>query len=305
MGKLCKSEFVVFSRETFGGNKMRKTILAIATTFLILAVQTLSPTDTSAKIATDNLLICGGCKTEYFLIKRLAEAFNAETGRTSVLGCVGNKNALESLIKGKIDFAFTCSNIDTLATKLNLSDTVKKSLKSIPLAIEPIVVVGHADNAVSNLSLEQLAEVFQGKVKNWKELGGQDIPVKLAHIVPEMESGMLPLFKELTVGTKGTLARATKTTLDPNELGQYIRTNPGAITFMPLGFYNNTFGELLSINGTPPNQENILNGDYDLVVRYYLTLKTEDSPRVNEFVNFSLSDMGKKIASKNHISVEQ
>lgn len=242
-----------------------------------------------------------GCKTEYFLLQELAAAYTAKNGTKLQLGNTGNKKAVELLMAKKIDFAFTCKTIGQLTSGLQLDPNGVDGWTSVPIAKDPIVVVTNPKNGVTGLSSAQLTEVFQGKATNWQEVGGSDLPILTAYINPELESGVVLLFKEFTVGEEGRLDDKGRLGENPSMLGNYVAMNPGGVTFMGLNSYQDKFGPILAIDGVTPSRENILNGAYKLAATYYLTLPAEKNMDVAAFVQFVQSEEGKAVIAKNFI----
>lgn len=255
----------------------------------------------TVRAAEVKVLQAAGCKTEYFLLQDLAKAYMDKTGTKLQLGSTGNKKALNLLMEKKIDFAFTCKTIDQLAKKLNLDPAVVGSWKSIPVAIDPIVVVANRENGAQNLTKDQLTSLFQGKIANWKELGGNDLPVKIAYMNPALESGVNLLFNEFTVGEGGTLAENAQLGDGPSNIGNYVSLTPGGVMFIGFNSYDEKYGDILSIDGVAPTRENILNGSYPLAASYYLTLAGDENTDVSEFINFVRSDEGIKAIEINFI----
>jgi len=253
---------------------------------------------------TQTTIIKGaGCKTEYFLLKDLAEAYKATTGNKLQLGNTGNKKAVNLMLEGKIDFTFTCKPIGKLTKGLKLNPNDVASWKSVAIAKDPIIIVSNPENGLQNLTKEQLTQLFQGKFSNWKELGGNDIPIELAYLSQNMESGVVLLFKEFTVGNNGNLAKKAMVADSPSKLGNFVSVTPGGVTYMAYNSYKEKYGQILQIDGITPTRENILNGAYGLAATYYLTLDGRMNSAVSDFVKFTTSPEGEKAIETNFISV--
>lgn len=284
---------------------MNRPSLAILYTVAVVFcfVTVLTPFKTVAD--NTNFIISAGCKTEYYLIKQLVDAYENETGKKVMLGGTGNKKAMAMMEDEKIDFAFTCKPISKLSKKLNIAPEIASGWKSIPLAKDPIVVVTNKDAGVESLTVGQLTEIFKGDIKNWKDVGGADLPIVVFHITPGMESGMLMLFKEFTVGLKGELTPDAKTIKDPKSLGRMVANVSGAVTFLPLAGYQSSNGNIVAINGVKPTTETVLSGQYSLSATYYLTIDKNSTKQVQDFVSFALSDTGRQITGRNFTPIAQ
>lgn len=272
---------------------------SIVALITFLGLLLLSPANLLA--ANSAQLTAAGCKTEHFLLIDLASAYKEKTGNSMRLGKTGNKQAVTLLLDNKVDFAYTCKPISKLTKKFNLDKAKISDWRSIPIAKDPIVVVSNVDNGVQNISVANLTRLFRGEVKNWQELGGKDLPVSIGYLSPEVESGVVLLFKEFTVGMNGVLdANGTKLD-DPAKLGGFVHATSGGITFMALNSYHKKHGDILKINNIEPSKENILNGKYKLSATYYLTVPEIKDTTLDDFVKFSQSKEGQTIISKNFI----
>jgi phosphate transport system substrate-binding protein len=259
----------------------------------------------AARAADPIVLQSAGCKTEYFLLQELAAAYSAKTGTKLQLGNTGNKKAVELLMDKKIDFAFTCKTIGQLTKGLKLDPNAVGGWTSIPVAKDPIVVVTNSKNGVTSLTTAQLTEIFQGKITNWKEVGGSDLPIHTAYMNPDLESGVVLLFKEFTMGEEGILDDKARLGDNPSMLGNYVSMTPGGVTFMGFNSYQEKFGPIMAIDGVVPNRENILNGGYKLAATYYLTLHGGENKDVAAFLQFVRSEDGKAVIGKNFIPFSQ
>lgn len=257
---------------------------------------------TGATWAADPIVLHSvGCKTEYFLLQELAAAYTAKEGTKLQLGNTGNKKAVDLLMDKKIDFAFTCKTIAQLTKGLELDPQAVSGWTSIPIAKDPIVVVTNPQNGVTGLTTAQLTEIFQGKASNWQDVGGNDLPILTAYINPDLESGVVLLFKEFTVGEDGKLDEKGRLGENPSMLGNYVSMTPGGVTFMGFNSYQDKFGPILAIDGVMPSPDNILNGAYKLAATYYLTLPGEEDKNVAAFLQYVQSEEGKAVIGKNFI----
>ena len=221
------------------------------------------------------------------------------------LGNTGNKKAVDLLLDQKIDFTFTCKPIQKLTKGLKLDPAAVSSWNSVAIAKDPIVVVSNTKNGIRSITSEQLKGLFQGNIANWKEIGGSDLPVRTAYMNPQLESGVVLLFKEFTVGNEGKLDEKALIGDGPSMLGNYVSVTPGAVTFMGFNSYREKYGDILEIDGVAPTRDNIFNGSYGLAATYYLTLDGRGSEAVADFVNFIKSEEGRKATDQNFISISE
>jgi len=169
-------------------------------------------------------------------------------------GKTGNKKAIMLLADGKLAFAYTCKPHAKLAKKFQLDPATTGNWVTTEIARDPVVVVVNPSCGVTNLSVDQLKAVFSGQVANWKEVGGADLPVVTAYLDDTVESGIVTVFKEVTVGAKSSLAADAKRFPSPSQLGHLVASEAGAVTFMGLNTYSDGYGQIVSVAGGEAEQ---------------------------------------------------
>ncbi len=227
-----------------------------------------------------------GCKTEHFLITHLAGPFEASTGQKIIPGPTGNKKAIMLFADGKLDFAYTCKHHSKLAKKFQIDAAVTTNWVSTVIARDPIVVVANPGVGIDNLTLDQLKAVFAGEVTNWSEVGGSSVAVATAYMGKSVESGVVTVFKETTIGKNGTLDPTGKTLPGPGPLGNYTATTPGGVTFMALNSYKPAYGQIVAIDGVTPEKEFIVQGVYPLSVTYHIVYNRENGAVAQAFLGY-------------------
>ncbi len=118
-------------------------------------------------------------------------------------------------------------------------------LRVIPMARDGIVMIVHPSNAVSQLSLAQIREIYSGKVTNWKDVGGPAQPIVL--IGRDAASGTREFFNSAIMGNTST----TPSMLEKNSNGAVkssVSPNPGAIGYVGMG-YVDTDGQAAQHHG--------------------------------------------------------
>ena len=89
------------------------------------------------------------------------------------LNKIFNPGGFDALKKGEIDLFITYANDEQVA---DIRQTVP-SLKQVTLHLEPLIFMVHTSNPVQNITMEQMRAMYEGKITNWKEVGGKDEPV--------------------------------------------------------------------------------------------------------------------------------
>lgn len=137
---------------------------------LLLAVQANSE-------ELDNTVITGaGAHFSWVIFDALKPELEERAGRPlklfgqeSMLGAGCNAGIKSAQMDQNISdsFGFVCC-------PLSDKEVEEKNLRVFPLALEPILILTHQDNPVSNISSQQARDIFSGKINNWQELGGKD-----------------------------------------------------------------------------------------------------------------------------------
>ena len=177
------------------------------------------------------------------------------------------------------------------------SRTLKEEEKAVDTAIEiardGLAVVVHKSNPVSNLTLEQIRMLFSGQIQNWKELGGNDIPVRL--IMREEGSGTREAFIKLVMG-KTIVSRKALVQESNGAVKELVRLDPAAVGYMSLGLVGEDLKSLY-VDGIEPSAKQVSSGKYRLSRPFLFVLKknTQLRPEAQEFIDFVISDEGQKI----------
>jgi len=171
-----------------------------------------------------------------------------------------------------------------------------KQVREVIVAYDAIAVVVNPNNKVSQLSRTQLEGIFTGKIKNWKEVGGDDM--KIIVYSRETSSGTYEFFKESVLKNKN-YASSVLSMPATGAIIQSVKQTKGAIGYVGLAYLNKEVKALkVSYNGktyVEPSVANAKNKTYPVVrpLYYYYELKKEK--KVKPYIDFVLSTEGQKI----------
>lgn len=167
-----------------------------------------------------------------------AEAYQTvEPTMTIAVSGGGSGTGITSLINGTADIANASRRMkdeEIAAARANGIEPVE-----IPVAVDAIAIIVNPQNPISQLTIDQLADVFTGRVTNWEDVGGNDEPIVL--VSRETNSGTHVYFLEEVIrkgDTKNTDIFAPQTLLMPSSVGitSEIGRNPHAIGYDGLGY---------------------------------------------------------------------
>jgi len=161
------------------------------------------------------------------------------------------------------------------------------------IAMDGVCVIVHPSNPVTALTTMQIRSIYQGKIKNWKEVGGPDLPIVI--ISRDTSSGTYETFHGLVMNKEKMAANTEYVPGNPQAHAR-VKTTAGAIGYVGLGFLDASV-KVLTVDGIKPTKQTIAKGKYP--VSRPLFLFTNGYPKlgsmVHEFCTFYLSEEGQEI----------
>ncbi|MCL2324757.1 MAG: phosphate ABC transporter substrate-binding protein [Actinomycetia bacterium] len=169
----------------------------------------------------------------------------------------------------------------------DLKDNEKKlGLEVIPIAHDGIAVVVNPANPVRNLTLAQLRDIYAGKITNWKEVGGDDVPITLVN--RDESSGTRDAFTKFVMGDTAFNLDAVVLP-GTGQVREVIRRTKGAVGYISEGFVNGQV-RALAVDGITPSPANIASEKYPLSRKLYFLVRKDLSPEAQGYVDYVLSD---------------
>lgn len=205
----------------------------------------------------------------------------------------GSGNGVKSLINGACNIA----NLSRFMKEGEFKSCVEKGVLPVAhvVAYDGLAVIVNPENKVGALTMEQVSDIYQGKITNWKQLGGDDMPIVI--VSRDTNSGTYETFNELVL-LKKPVAKNAEYVGSNGQARTRVNSTKGAIAYVGLGFADNSV-KALSINGILPNAKNISSGKYP--ISRPLFMFTNGYPKmggnVYNFVTLHLSEEGREIIS--------
>lgn len=166
------------------------------------------------------------------------------------------------------------------------------SLTAVPVSRDGIAVVVHPSNPVRNLTVRQVADVFTGKVVNWKDLGGPDQPITV--VAREKGSGTRSAFEK---SVKVKISETVQTQNSNGACRTAVASDPNAISPVSLVLVDSSV-RALQIEGVDATIENVRNGSYRIAATDFMLTKGEPQGRAKAFIEFALSAEGQKLIAE-------
>ncbi len=239
-------------------------------------------------------LVINGSTTVLPIVQKAAEAFSQENPSVSIsLSGGGSGNGIKALVDGLTTIAM--SSRDIKSSEVKLAQTRGVTPNRIAVAVDAIVPVVHPSNGIKDISVEQLKSVYEGKIKNWKELGGTDAPIVV--VSRDSSSGTFETWESLVM--KG--ARVTPRALLQTSNGTVVQTiakNKNAIGYIGIG-YMDAQTRSLTINGVKVSPETAKSKQWPLARELYLFTNGAPKGDAKSFVDYMLdADKGQKCVTQ-------
>lgn len=203
----------------------------------------------------------------------------------------GSGNGVKSLINATCDVASLSRSMTNAEFKAAVDKGEMPVLHAI--AIDGIAIVVHPSNPVKALKLEQVRDIYTGKINNWKEVGGPD--VKIVRISRDTNSGTYKSFEELVMH-EDKMADDTEKVGSNGGEKQRVASTPAAIGYVGLGFLDREL-KALSIEGIAPTPETVASGQYPIARPLFFA--TDGYPKLgtalNDFVTLHLTPDGQQM----------
>lgn len=213
-------------------------------------------------------------------IGKFIEIANQVYGKSTFLSNVVSKSkgGEECVFKGACDIGGVAND---------LKPSIKeKGARATLIGWDAVIVIVNRANPVDVLSLDQLQAVFSGKVTNWKELGGADLPIEV--LVTSPISATHDLFKRVVMKDAGFNAKVMEP--DPTIL-LYVSRNKAAIGITSFFLLETQPGTVKSVR---PDGKEVRAADHTYPLSRPLYLVTAGNPRsdVEEFLTWTVSEEG-------------
>jgi len=242
---------------------------------------------------SDTMVNLGQAWAEKYMEKNSTD-FVAVTGG-------GSGTGLSSLISGTCDIAMSSRNIKEKEIALAKQKAINPN--EIKVALDGLAVVVNLNNLITKLTLTQLADIFTGRISNWKELGGKD--EKIVILSREVNSGTHVYFKEHVLrkndpNSKEEFAPRALLLSSSQAIADEVAGNSAAIGYYGMGYISAKQKPIAVAKDETseyeaPTIENVVNGKYPISRPLFIYTNGLPQGLVKKFVDFVLSKEGQDI----------
>ncbi len=258
----------------------------------VMAMMAVVGMGVGAAVAADaNSIVVDGSTTVGPVAKAFAEYYMGKHQSVNItVSESGSGNGAKSLINAACDVA-TMSRPMKNSEKKAAQDAGVLAIEHV-VALDGLAVIVHSSNPRGNLTIEQIRDIFTGKITNWRELGGRD--QKIVVISRDTNSGTYESFNELVMkGQK--LKGAAEYVGSGGAIRQRVLSTEAAIGYVGLAFTEGV--KTLQVNGIIPTPETVIAKTYPIARPLYMYTngRPKEGTALHDFVNLCKTPEGKRI----------
>ena len=221
------------------------------------------------------------------LVQEIADSY--VSARVDYQG-VGSSAGIKAVIDGTSDIGASSRELTFAEKALDINEYI--------IAYDAIVVAVNPENSVSDLSARQVAAIFEGRITNWNEVGGDDAEIIV--ISRESGAGTRNSFEE-NIKIKNLSEKAVYT--DGNgAVQQNILSKKYAVGYVSRGFMEKSL-KPIKIDGKEATDENVKSGAYKIIRSFFFFNKGVEKEKVCDFIKNLLRGVGEKINCNCFITV--
>lgn len=252
--------------------------------FVVMAA---SPAFTSGDLAIK------GSSTVLPIVQGAVEAYmKINKGVQISLSGGGSGEGIKALIDGSTEIATSSREIKK--EEIDLAKSKGVTPVATVIAHDALTPVVSPKNRVKDLSIDQLSQIYQGKITNWKEVGGDDMPIVV--ISRDSSSGTFESWAEFVMKKAKVTPRAQMLASN-GAIYTAVSKNKNAIGYLGLGYVNKGV-KALTVNGITASQETALSKQYSLSRELYLYTNSEPKGEGAKFIAFVKGAEGQKLVAK-------
>ncbi|MFN4268212.1 MAG: phosphate ABC transporter substrate-binding protein [Fervidobacterium pennivorans] len=244
-------------------------------------------------------LVIKGSNTMLDIAQLWVEEFNKQNPDIKVtLEGAGSSTGIAALFNGTTDIAnssrwFKDSEVQKMFE-------MKKWFAPVLVAWDGIAIVVHKDLPVKNLTIQQIKDIYTGKITRWNQID-PNLPARdIVAFSRNTASGTFEVFKEKVLGDEKMSPRVRMLESSMAELETVAKT-PYSIAYFGVGYVDQSV-KVVSVNGVMPTKQNILSSKYALSRPLFIFIDVtkgwpEEGP-VAEFLRFVMSKKGQELVEK-------
>lgn len=237
--------------------------------------------------ASAGTVVVNGSTTVLPAMQKISETFMAKHKDIQVsISGGGSGHGIKALIEKTTDVAMASRDIkpaEVESVKKNGGEAVR-----FTVAIDAIVPIVHPKNTVKDLSLQQIRDIYAGRITNWKEVGGPD--ARITVVSRDSSSGTFETWEELVMKGERVQQRSLLQASNGAVL-QTVAKNPNAIGYVGLGYITKDI-KGLEIGGVTASADTALSRKWPLARDLYLFTNGQPKGDTKTLIDYALSPEG-------------
>ena len=243
-------------------------------------------------VAAESIVIKGSTTVLPVAQGTLEAYMKANPGVQISLSGGGSGEGVKALIDKTTDIATSSREIKK--EEIALAET--KGVKPVAhvVAFDAIIPVVNPKNKITNLSIDQLSQIYQGKITNWKEVGGEDL--KIIVISRDSSSGTFESWDHFVM-KKAKVTPKAQMLASNGALMTAVAKNRYAIAYLGIGYVNKSV-KPLQVNGITASIQTAMSKEYPFSRELYMYTNGEPTGEAAKYIKFVKSAEGQKIVAK-------
>jgi len=238
-------------------------------------------------------IVIKGSTTVLPIAQMTLEAYmKANPGVNISLSGGGSGEGIKALIDRSANIANSSREIKDKEIELAKSKGVNP-VETI-VAVDAIVPIVNPRNRVKDLSIDQLSQIYQGKITNWKEVGGDNLQIVV--VSRDSSSGTFEAWAEMVLN-KAKVAPRAQMQASNGAIVQAVSKNKYAIGYIGLGYINKAV-KPLTVNGVQATAKTAISKEFPVARPLYMYTDGQPAGETEKFIKFILSPAGQNLVAK-------
>ena len=219
------------------------------------------------------------------LINSLTSSYNQAHANVTFDMQTGNYAAIAERVMLEADAYFFSNHLP-----------IDSPLWAAPVGQDGVTIIVHPENRLADVTIEQLRDIYQGRITNWAEIGGADVDIVV--LSRENGSGTRAEFENLVMGDRRT-TRLAQVAPSTAAMLVSVARQPGSIGYASLGSLNETV-RALAIDGVEPTLENVFDNRYPLRSTLFFIGRQEPQTEMRAFIGWVQSLEGQAVVARHY-----
>ncbi|MNX31009.1 Phosphate-binding protein PstS 1 precursor [compost metagenome] len=278
--------------------KLKKLLLLTLTLAFAVSLAACGNKDnTSGTTTTDNTnagktetatlsgsILASGSTALQPLVEQVSKKFmDKNTGVSVQVQGGGSGTGLTQVSGGQVQIG----NSDVFASEKMKDAAAAKELVDHQVAVVAIAAVVNPEVGVTNLTKQQLVDIFTGKITNWKEVKGKDQAIVIVN--RPSSSGTRATFEKFALGTKTEDLKGSIQEDSSGTVKKLITETPGAIGYLALSYLDDKV-KAVQYEGVDATVDNVVSGKYPVWAYEHMYTKGEPDAATKAFLDYFMTD---------------